>query len=294
MKILLAGGTGFLGREVYRALSIRGHQLHLVSHRPVAAMGIPVYRYGDSLPAMDAVINLAGESVAGYWTMGKKKRILDSRIAATKTLVEAMLTMHPRPKVFISSSAIGFYGDRPGVRLTEESMPDPARRFRWVVCDAWEKEALQAQKEGIRTVIIRWGQILHPEGGLLGHWLPFYRKGVCVGFGRPSNAFSWITRSDAVALIAWVLEHEVSGALNGVSPHATTLDVFTGTLAACVGKPRLGFIPPAMVRVLFGELSAALIDDQRVVPQAALGQGFQFNGGSLDDEMRRMMGGKHE
>ena len=188
-----------------------------------------------------------------------------------------METISPRPAVFLSISAVGIYGDRPGEVLGEGASPDPAQKFRARVCRAWEAEARAAATLGIRVVILRLGNVLHPSGGYLGNLCRAYRWLPLFGLGAASNMFSWISRGDAIRLIDFVLRHEeAQGPVNATAPRPVSQGELTRLLAEKLQKVYWGQLPGWMFRVMLGEFSSAFLDSQDVRPAQALALGFTF------------------
>ncbi len=282
MRIVLTGATGFLGRPLVAHLAHLGYEC-IVLTRDVArarARGLPPeVRLAsiDDLPAADVVIHLAGESIAGLWTQRKRRAILDSRIEGTCRLVAAMRRARTRPHTFLSASAVGIYGNRPGELLDEASETDPRDRFRAEVCRSWEEAANAADAFGVRVVNLRIGNVFDPAGGYLGGLLPLYRH--CGGwmFGRPEAAIPWIARADAVRLISFALANERwYGPVNVVAPEAITHRQLATGIGERFGHGGTWAIPSFLTRAVLGELSSALMDDQHVVPAKAIAAGFAF------------------
>ncbi|MDQ3620921.1 MAG: TIGR01777 family oxidoreductase [Verrucomicrobiota bacterium] len=281
MKVAITGATGFLGHHLVGYLAGVGHECIALSRDPrrAAKAGFPAavsVRPAGDLPPVDAVIHLAGESIVGWWTPWKRRRIFASRIDGTRRLVEAMRAMPVPPRVLLGASAVGYYGHRPGETLDETAAPDSRGRFRSKVCVAWERAALEAETLGVRVVLLRLGNIIALDGGFLGRLLPLYRAGPFI-VGQPEAKLSWISREDAVRLIAFALEkEEVRGPLNVVAPHAVTQHALATTLAERLGRRVIGSIPSRLVRAVLGEFADAVLDEQEVVPAKALAAGFQF------------------
>lgn len=289
MKILLTGATGFVGQPLVAQLIEAGHECFVVSRSPERAKGrLPAgthtLSYSDNWPTADAVINLAGETIAGLWTMGKRRKVMMSRVTSTRRLVRWMAQANPRPTTFLSMSAVGIYGDRPGETLTESSPLDPQRKFRYLVCSAWEQEALAAEALGMRVVRLRLGNVLHPAGGYLGQLLQLYRYLPIVGFGNPSSMLSWVSLDDTVRLIQFALETAtISGAVNVTAPNPVSQGDFTQALATSLGRQPWGHIPNALIRWGAGDFSEAFLDSQAILPAKALNHGFTFQHPLLTD-----------
>ena len=284
MNITVTGASGFIGRRLTGLLLDAGHRLHVLSRHAGtgAPAGVRVSAWdpvagpppAESLADADAVIHLAGEPVAQRWTAGAKERIRASRVLGTRHLVEALAALPRKPAVLISSSAIGYYGDRGDEELTESSAP--GTDFLAGVCRDWEAEAQRAAPLGIRVVRVRTGIVLAPHGGALAKMLPAFRAfaGGRIGSGR--QWMSWIHLDDLAALMAFALDHPVEGPVNGTAPNPVTNDAFTRTLAGVLGRPTLLPVPSLALKVLFGEMAGVLLGGQRVLPAAAVAAGFVF------------------
>lgn len=295
MKVLLTGATGFVGQPLVDRLGAEGHQCLVLSRYPQRKRErLPaqttVLDYEEPWPLVDAVINLAGESIVGLWTPAKRRRILQSRVETTRQLVTWMAHSALRPHTFISMSAVGFYGDRPGEHLTEGSAPDPAQKFRARVTRAWEAEARQARSLGVRVVTFRLGNVLHPAGGYLGNLLRLYHRAPLFGFGAPATCFSWISRQDAVRLLHFSLHRDMlHGPLNATAPHPVTLGTFTRLLATSLDRRAWGRVPGWLLKLALGEFSSAFLDSQAVYPEKALAAGFAFTYPALADYLAASM-----
>ncbi|AIE85956.1 TIGR01777 family oxidoreductase [Fimbriimonas ginsengisoli] len=283
MKILLAGGTGFIGTALVKRLTADGHTCAVLVRKDPAAYpsteGVTYISYRDlpGISDVDAVINLAGEWVVGRWTEAKKDRIMESRVAATRLLVDWMASQPVRPKVFLSGSAVGIYGHRPGEILTEDSPLDPEQAFRYRVCKAWEEEANRARDLGIRTVNLRIGNVLDGGGGLLKLLVPWLRRSPVLIPFAPNNVNSWIALPDAVSLIEFALTNDaIEGPLNVVGPRPVTIRQLVQAIGKAIRRPVLGRIPDAVMQAIFGEFSRSLLDSQQILPAKALANGFQF------------------
>ncbi len=279
LVVALSGAGGFLGRALVPRLEAARH----------TAIALP--RALGALPAVDAVVHLAGESIGGFWTARKRREIRASRVEGTRRLVERMRDLARPPRVFVCASAAGYYGHRPGEVLDEEAAP--GRGFRSEVCLAWEDEARRAEALGVRTVFLRLGTVLDPEGGYLAAILPFLRLGLCFILGRWSDRFSWISREDALRLVEFCLQDDsVSGPVNATAPRSATQKELALALADLAGRHVLGRLPRRVLRLALGELARAFIDSQDVRPRKAMEGGFQFRHpdiaslvGSLDRDL---------
>jgi uncharacterized protein (TIGR01777 family) len=185
------------------------------------------------------------------------------------------------PRVFVSASATGIYGHRPGEVLDDEAAA--GRGFRSDVCRAWEAEAREAERFGVRTVLLRFGSVLDPAGGYLGGLAPFLRRGLCFVLGGTSDRFPWISREDAVRLVEFAIATPgLAGPVNAVAPHTPTQKEFARAAAALFRRHVLGRVPRRLLRVLLGEFARAFIDSQDVRPAMALRHGFVFRDPDLE------------
>lgn len=301
MKIVVTGATGFVGRPLVARLLENGHEVIAWTRDPERARAsLPALCATDSwqphgatpperLRGVDAVVHLAGESVAGSrWTEARKREIRSSRIDGSRSLVDAVATLPAaeRPRALVSASAIGFYGDRGDEPLDESSAPGDG--FLADVCRDWETEVARAGALGVRTVSIRIGVVLGKDGGALQAMLPPFRLGAGGRVGPGTQWMSWIHRDDLVALFVHAVEREdAAGIVNGVAPEPVTNADFTRELGRVLGRPTLVPVPAFALRVLLGEMAAIVLASQRVTPVRALAAGFAFRfpalGPALDD-----------
>lgn len=283
MKILITGASGLIGRELRKSLEKKGRELLLAGRRSpekpnqIKWTAEEGFSEPERLEGLDAVIHLAGESISGIrWTEEKKKAIRDSRVNGTRSVVDTLAKLDTKPKVFISGSAIGIYGNR-GDEIMTESEP-PGDNFLADVCKAWEAESLRAERLGIRTVLLRTGIVLSKEGGALGTMLTPFKLGVGGVVGSGKQWMSWISLADEIAVINFVLENEsVSGPINLVSPNPVTNEEFTKTLGEIIHRPTILPLPKFAVKMVFGEMGdALLLDSTRAVPKRLQDLGYQF------------------
>jgi uncharacterized protein (TIGR01777 family) len=239
----------------------------------------------DCVPRFDAVIHLAGEPIAQRWTSEVKRRIRESRVTTTRNLLEGIGRLRHKPRVLVSASAVGYYGDRRDEVLTENS--GPGTGFLAALCQEWEREAERATELGLRVVRIRTGIVLAQEGGALAQMLRPFRLGLGGTLGDGNQWMSWIHRDDLVRMFQWAAENEaVTGALNGTSPEPVTNRDFTRTLAQALHRPAVIPVPKFALHVALGEMVDFLFDSIRAVPSAAESHGFSFLYGRLDDALR--------
>jgi uncharacterized protein len=289
MKILITGSTGLVGTALAQDLQRSGHTVcRLVrpgtsSEAIRASQGFDVNwnpatgELGGAAVGADAVVNLAGASIAGgRWTPQRKELLRSSRVDTTRTLVQALAKMSARPRVLVSASATGIYGNRGDETLTETTQP--GNDFLSGIAKEWESEALKAEAIGIRVVRARFGVILSKHGGALPQMMRPFQFGVGGTIASGKQWMSWITLDDVVAILRLALENaDITGALNVVSPQPVTNAQFTKILAAALHRPALFPAPAFALRLLFGEMAdALLLSSQRVLPARLQKLNYQF------------------
>ncbi len=225
---------------------------------------------------VDAVIHLAGEPVAASrWTDEQKRRIRDSRVIGTRRLLEGMKESSDRPKILVSGSAVGFYGNRGDEQLDEWS--DPGQGFLPEVCRQWEREALSVQELGLRVIIVRTGVVLSTNGGALEKMLMPFRLGLGGRMGGGRQWFPWIHLEDIAGIFCHALSSpELSGPINGVAPGIVINEEFTRELAAVLHRPVFLAIPDIVLKITMGEMAQVVLDSQRIIPRVALESGYRF------------------
>ncbi len=296
MTLVIAGGTGFLGRPLAESSAETGDEVVVLTRRlppgrtqhdpgtgvpGVTRAGWDPARGGDwaaLLDGADAVVNLAGESIAGArWTPAWKARLRESRLVTTRALVEAVRSARRPPRVFVSASAVGYYGAAAGDRVLDETAP-PGDDFLARLCVEWEAEAARAAEAGARVVLVRTGLVLDAGGGALAKMLPAFRLGLGGRFGSGQQYVPWIHRLDWLELVRWALaEPSLSGPLNATAPDPVTNAAFARALARALRRPAWLPAPAFALRLALGEMAdALLLGGQRAVPARALALGFEF------------------
>jgi uncharacterized protein (TIGR01777 family) len=287
MNVLMTGGTGFLGSALRKRLEEAGHAVTALSRSRSGVQKGTTFVPNDALPKLDphdAVINLAGESVAGLWTPRKRQAIYDSRIDTTRALAEWIEKSAIKPSVFLSGSAVGIYGDAGDEVLTERTEVSAATGFLAKVCRDWENAASSAAWRGTRTVFLRTGQVLDPSGGFLKMTLPLMRRFPIVVLGPRASWFPWIALDDWVSLTLFALENsEVTGPLNLSSPNPATQDELTHAMAAKLGKRVWGRVPRWALKLGAGEFGESITFSERAVPEKGLAAGYGFRFARLQD-----------
>ncbi len=293
-EVLVTGGTGFVGSRLVSALAAAGHSVTVLSRKTVGSTGLPtgvkVITSLDELAAsarIKAVVNLAGEPLAnGFWTKAKRARIIASRIDVTEACLELIERLTARPEVFISASAIGWYGLRGDEELTEASSGTDC--FSRQVCVAIEAAASKAEALGLRTVRLRIGLVLAAEGGLLGRMVLPFKLGLGGPFGRGRHWMSWIHRDDLVRLICHCIANSaLSGPVNGTAPAPVRNRDFTRALGKALHRPALLPVPALPLEWVLGDFAKELLlGGQRVLPEAALNSGFTFRYSQIDEALK--------
>lgn len=291
MRVLVTGGTGFVGKALVGELQGLGHEVVLLTRRDVPPPGRALSP--EKLTGVDAVVNMAGESIAGArWTDSRKKKIRNSRIHLTRSLADAWLALaangHEPPKTLISISAVGYYGTHPSADFTEQSPPGTG----WLsgVARDWEAEAERVKETGARLVILRLGVVLGP-GGFLERIATPYRffAGGPAGDGR--QWISWIHRDDVVAVIAKALsDPAMQGVYNVTAPRPAMMDEMSASIGAALGRPSWLRVPAIALRLLFGEMAEELIlQGQRVLPERLLAMGYSFRHPELRSAVKKSL-----
>jgi uncharacterized protein (TIGR01777 family) len=293
MKIVIAGGTGFLGRPLTALLTAGGHDVVVLTRtRSDADSGARAVRWSPDggagawaaeIDGADAVVNLAGESIAGRrWSPSHKQRIRDSRVGATRSLATAITRASRPPRVFASGSAVGYYGPH-GAELVTEDTP-PGVDFLASVCVEWETEAARAAGPGTRVVYLRTGLVLERDGGALPQMLPPFKFGAGGPVGSGRQYWPWIHRADWVRLVQWSIESAgVAGPLNAAAPEPVTNAEFARALGRALHRPAVLPAPAFALRLLLGEMAdALLLSGQRAIPANPQRLGFAFKYPNLD------------
>jgi hypothetical protein len=293
MRLLVTGATGLIGTALAEHVGREHEIVRLVRSAPSGAGEFrwdPIAGEVDpaALDGVDAVVHLAGESVAGRWTESKKTRIRDSRVHGTRALAAAAGAAAPRPQVMVCASAIGFYGDRGDDRLTEESPPGTG--FLAEVVQEWEAAAEPARSAGIRVVNLRFGIVQSAQGGALRTQLPLFRLGLGGRVGRGRQYVSWVAIDDVVRAIEHALGSEqLSGPANVTAPDPVTNAEYARTLGRVLHRPALLPAPAPAVRLVLGEFAGEVLDGQRVLPERLLADGFGFAHPELEGALRHVL-----
>ncbi len=292
MRITLTGGAGFLGSRIRAALEAGGHAVIATSRKSRPGLvqwdGCREPFPREAVEGADAVIHLAGETVAQRWSAAVKQRIRNSRVLGTRRLVEALGEAASRPRVLVCASATGYYGDR-GEEVLDEASP-PGQGFLAETCVEWEREAARAEELGIRVVRLRFGMVLGREGGALPKMLPLFR--LCLGgrLGSGQQWMPWVHVEDAAEMAQWAMREErVRGPLNAVAPAPVRNADFTRALEGILGRPAFAHAPVWALRLALGEAAEIALSSQRVMPREALNQGFRFRYLHVAEALRALL-----
>jgi uncharacterized protein (TIGR01777 family) len=294
MRIAVTGASGLVGKALVAYLETAGHTVSRLVRGTPGPGDIawdPARGTVGSLEGQDAVVHLAGEPIAaGRWSDGLKKKILESRVQGTRVLGEALAKLARPPRVLVSASAIGFYGDRGAEDLDEKA--SRGRGFLADVCHAWEEATAPAKAKGIRVVNLRIGVVLGAAGGALAKMLPPFLMGAGGPVGTGKQVLSWIALDDLLGAIELaIVREELSGPVNGVGPAPLEQAAFAKTLGHVLGRPAFAPLPAFMVRLLFGEMGTELLlAGQRVRPWALESAGFRFRHPTLEGALRFELG----
>ena len=301
MKIVLAGGTGFIGKALRESLAEKNHEVVILT-RQVSRENDAGIRtrfrhwnppeggtWENELNGAGAVINLSGESIVGKrWSAAQKKRIRESRIQTASALVRALEKTRVKPGVFINASAVGYYGARGDEAVTEETRP--GNGFLSETCQAWEAEALRAESLGMRVIRLRIGIVLEKNGGALAKMLPPFQLGLGGPLGSGRQWMSWIHLKDLVGLIHFLVEKkETRGAFNATAPLPVTMKEFAETLGRALHRPAFFPVPGFVLKILLGEASELLLTGQKVLPKHTLEAGYRFQFPQLELALKEIL-----
>jgi uncharacterized protein (TIGR01777 family) len=299
MKVLVSGASGLIGSHLVADLDAAGHQVVRLTRSAAGLAEAEIHWDPDggrldreALQGMDAVVHLAGENIAaGRWTPARKARIRDSRLRGTRLLCEALAGLEHPPRVLVSASAVGYYGDRGEERLTEESAAGEG--FLPELCRAWEAATEPAARAGVRVVHARLGMVLSPRGGALAKMLPIFRLGLGGRLGGGRQYVSWIDIGDVVGAIVHALgDDSLRGPVNVVAPQAVTNAHLTKVLGRVLRRPTVLPAPAFALRLVLGEMAdALLLASARVEPRRLLAAGYAFRHPNLEECLRRLLHG---
>ncbi len=292
MRILITGGTGLIGSHLVPRLLELGHDVTVVTRNPDKARtrldaqvtlwkGLSEH---PNLDGFDAVINLAGEPIADKrWTQAQKQRLCQSRWQITERLVEMFKASQTPPSVFISGSAAGYYGDLGEVVVNEDEPPH--NEFTHKLCARWEQIACGAQTEHTRVCLLRTGVVLAPKGGILAKLLPIFRLGLGGPMGSGRQYLAWIHIDDMLNGILWLLNNDLRGPFNMVSPYPVRNEQFSHALGQVLNRPAFMRAPATAVKLMMGESSVLVLGGQRALPKRLEESGFGFRWYELEEAL---------
>jgi len=297
MRVLVTGASGFIGAALCDALLVRGDTVVGLTRDPNAARRTnPSVNWHPWEPTLerppeaafegvDGVVHLLGEKINQRWTPEAKERIMESRRTGTHNLVGTIAALERRPRVLVSQSAIGYYGDR-GEAICDEST-EPGEGFDAEVVREWERAAHEAEATGVRLVVVRTGHVLDPRGGFLGAQLTPFKLGLGGPLAGGGQYVSWIHVEDEVGILLWALgDDKVSGIVNATAPNPVTNRAFSKALGKALGRPAVVPVPGITVDLMFGkEFGKVLRGGQRVLPRRALDLGYEFRHPELDQAL---------
>jgi uncharacterized protein (TIGR01777 family) len=302
MKILIVGGSGFLGQAIAADLIGRGHEVAAMSRSARLPSSMdprvrlvhcpnPMERIDPTLlSGIDTVINLAGESLgAGRWTNSRKERILHSRVATTRNLVSSIAMAEPRPTALINASAVGYYGPHGDEELTEASQA--GEDFLAIVCAHWEDEAKKVIRSGVRLTILRFGVVLGRGAEALKRMMMPFKLFVGGPLGNGRQVLSWIHLDDLTGLVRFTVDStNVSGPVNATAPNSVTNRELSKAFGRVMRRPSIFPAPAFMLRIVLGEMADMVLNSQRVVPKRALEYGYKFRYPEIEPALRSIIG----
>lgn len=282
-KILVTGGTGFIGTKLTRLLQLKGYKIIVLSrHKPkdpkllhIKADLSKKIPHDPLLEGLYGVIHLAGKNIFGRWTKRFKKGIYDSRIEGTKNLVDALKDVKKKPKIFISASAVGYYGDRNNELLTEKS--EAGKDFLAHVCIDWEKESSKVISMGMRWAVVRTAVVLGKKGAIVKALTPLFKAFLGGPLGSGKQYFPWVHVDDLVRAYLYILENKIDGPINVCAPEKITNAEFSKALGEVLHRPSWFKTHKWMLRLAVGEFADAIMASQRVSSKKLESNGFSFD-----------------
>jgi uncharacterized protein (TIGR01777 family) len=299
MKILITGGTGFVGTQLTSRLIKDNHEVTILSRSAKRSGETPrgmSYLQGDptqkgswqeAIKNHDAAINLAGASIFAKWTEEHKKAIRESRVSTTRNIVEGIASHPQKQFAFFSTSAVGYYGFCGDEELTEES--PHGDDFLARIASEWEGEALKAKEKGARVVITRFGIVMGEKGGALGQMIPLFKKFIGGPIGSGRQWFSWVHIKDLAEAFTFLLKHpEISGPVNVCSPNPVRNKDLAKALGRALHRPSFMPAPGFMIKLVLGEFGSVILEGQRVIPKRLLDSGFAFQYPEIDKALQEI------
>ncbi|KIC76582.1 Epimerase family protein [Neochlamydia sp. TUME1] len=297
MKILIADASGFIGKNLALALMQAGHDVKILVRKNTGLANNEISWAPEKgaisdndLEGIEGIINLAGDNIfKGRWTEAKKRSIIESRLQATRTLASCLLRLKNPPKLYINASAIGYYGNRGDLLLTEESSNGTG--FLAHVCEEWEKATQDLETLDVRVACLRFGIVLSTKGGALAKMLLGFKWGIGGRIGSGQQYMSWVSLEDVLAVFLHILKTEkLKGPINVVAPHPVTNHVFTKTLGKALGRPIILSLPTLVLRILLGEKAdELLLSSQRVSCSKLIDSGYKFLHSNLEKALPQLL-----
>jgi uncharacterized protein (TIGR01777 family) len=301
MKILITGGTGFVGGQLSSRLIQDGNEVTVLTRslkgsdeapRGISYLqGDPTQKGGwqEAIKNHDAIINLAGASIFAKWTEEHKKAIRESRVSTTRNIVEGIPSHPQKPFTLFSTSAVGYYGFCGDEEITETSPNGNDLLAR--IASEWEGEALKAQEKGARVVITRFGIVLGEKGGALGQMVPLFKKFIGGPIGNGKQWFSWVHIKDLAEAFVFLMKHpEISGPVNVCAPNPVRNRDLAKALGKALHRPSFMPAPGFMIKLVLGEFGSVILEGQRVIPKRFLDSGFTFQYPDIDKALRTIVG----
>jgi uncharacterized protein (TIGR01777 family) len=295
MRIAITGASGLIGSAVVAALKARGDEAIRLVRPGSARAGVtwdPARGEIDlaALEGMDAVVHLAGESIAAVWTASRKRRILESRVVGTSLIATSLAKLQRPPRVLVSASAIGYYGDHPAGEPVDESAPKGSGFLADVVAQ-WEAAAQPARSAGIRVAHPRFGLVLDRNGGMLKAALPMFYVGMGGRLGSGKQIWSWVALDDVVGSVLHLIDHNLAGPVNVTAPNAVSNTEFTRELAKAVHRPALLPAPEFMLKLVGGAAEELVLYGVRAVPKKLTESGYVFRYPELRQALQAVLAG---
>jgi hypothetical protein len=300
MKVLITGGTGFVGKQLSARLVQDGNEITILTRSLKGSEQAPKgvsYLQGDptqkgpwqeAIPNHDVVINLAGASIFSKWTDEYKRLIRDSRVFTTRNIIEGISSQSGKKIALFSTSAVGYYGFHGDEELDEES--PPGNDFLAHLAIEWEAEALKAEEKGARVVITRFGIVLGEKGGALGQMIPLFKKFIGGPIGSGQQWFSWVHIKDLAEAFAFLMKHpEISGPVNLCSPNPVKNRGLAKALGKALHRPSFMPAPAFMIKLVLGEFGSIILEGQRVLPRRLLKQGFTFQYSDINEALQNIV-----
>lgn len=300
MNILIAGGTGFVGKALTAYFTQNGHHMYILTRNAQKRENDPYIHYvqwltddanpHEQLPSIDIIINLAGESInSGRWNETRKRAIMESRLQATHAIYELITKMNKKPQVVIQASAIGIYGTSLNDTFTERR-ETIGIDFLAQTVKRWEEAGRRIESLGVRTVFMRFGIILGKNGGALPRIVLPYKWFIGGTIGSGKQWMSWVHINDVIGAIDFAIRHEnISGSINVTAPHPVTMEQFGKTIAKVLHRPHWLPVPSFVLKILLGEMSMLVLEGQRVIPEKLLQAGYHFSFPTIDQALANIL-----